>query len=216
MSSALTRQLPRFDTDVPTSSVSLAHATQRDFSTDQPVESIQDVAGLAATIPDEVDEVRVPADAETEEQVVPTLQDQAPHQPQFELATEALLAAISQVEANAQQQLTTQMREMAQQLFPILGQAFLADELAHHIVKLVPPTLSSATIIAAPDLAASLQARLESAEETHTDIKVVHGDEMAPMQVKLSWQSGGFDYNFDDMLAACIAQAESRQLISKG
>lgn len=215
MSSLLNRQLPRFDTADTKQSISLAGAISRDFLTEghgdvvTPIET-EEPEETAVEVPEQaIADVDTPALEEAPDPIAIAQAELSVKAAQLEKAAATFLDTTAKIEAEAQAYIKTEIQSLAAQLFPELGKAFLADELSKHIPKLVPPMISSVEVIASPDIAEQLKGKLVMSDGRGTDITLTASDSAAPMQVKLSWKSGGFDYNFDDLMAACVTHAPS-------
>lgn len=215
MSSLLNRQLPRFDTADTKQSISLASAISRDFLTEghgdvvTPIETEEPEETAVEVSQEAIVDVDVPAPEEAPDMIAIAQAELSAQASQLEKAAATFLDATAKIEAEAQTHIKTEIQNLAAQLFPAVGKAFLVDELSKHIPKLVPPMVSSVEVIASPDIAEQLKGRLVMPDGRDTDITLTASVSAAPMQVKLSWKSGGFDYNFDDLMAACLTHAPS-------
>jgi len=166
----------------------------------------------AAGVPEQIiGEVDMPAPEGAPDPIAIAQAELSARAVQLEQALVSVAETVAQIEIDAQTQIKNEIQIMAAQLFPVIGKAFLADELSKHIPKLVPSMVSSVEVIASPDMAEQLKGKLIMPDGQDAAIKVPASDPAAPMQVKLSWRSGGFDYNFDDLMAACTTHTYSDQ-----
>lgn len=219
MSSLLNRQLPRFDTADTKQSISLAGAISRDFLSEGHGDVVTPIATeepeeTAVEVPEQaIADVDTPALEEVPDPIAIAQAELSVQAAQLEKAAATFLDVTAKIEVEAQAHIKTEIQNLAAQLFPELGKAFLADELSKHIPKLVPPMISSVEVIASRDIAEQLKGRLVMPDGRDTDITLTASDSAAPMQVKLSWKSGGFDYNFDDLMAACVTHTPSDRIM---
>lgn len=216
MSSLLNKQLPRFDTGDIKRSISLAGAISRDFLKEghgdivTPIE-IEEPEKKVATPEQVLVDVDAPALEEAPDPIAIAQAELSARATQLEKALVSVADTVAQIEIDAQTHIKNEIQNMAAQLFPAIGKAFLADELSKHIPGLVPSLVSSVEVIASPDMAEQLKGKLIMPDGQDAAIKLTASDTAAPMQVKLSWKSGGFDYNFDDLMAACVTHIHADQ-----
>lgn len=221
MSSLLNNHLPRFDTGDAKPSISLAHAISRDFLAEghddviTPIEIEELETKAAPTLDSTALEIVAETDALAPEAAPDPIAiaqaELVTRASQLEKSLASFSDTVAQIEIDARAQINNEVQNIVAQLFPAIGKAFLADELSKHIPGLVPPMVSSVEVIASPDMAEQLKGKLVMPDGQDAEIKLTASDTAAHMQVKLSWKSGGFDYNFDDLMAACVAHTHADQ-----
>ena len=143
-------------------------------------------------------------------------QERAQHQSQFTRqinAVEATLASLAdkveRIEEDARQQTAASIVSMAEQLFPKLSRRFLAEEIALHLEKMIPPGEVRIDIRAEPHLAKQLYEVIERSNRLATICEVVPSEEPGGSRVDVSWSTGGLDFDFDGLLEACIGHLRS-------
>lgn len=117
--------------------------------------------------------------------------------------------AISRLEDEIRQQTTRSMVALAEELFPKLSQGFLSEEIARHLPGLLAPVVEEVEIRTAPGAADILSTAIEHQAGDTAKYSVREDGQLAPGQVRISWKSGGFDYDFEDLLSACMRRLKS-------
>ena len=184
MSDALFARLPRFDT----SGARLSHRSR-------------------------IDELE-------EEHAQRMKEDRLQHQSRFNSqlnAVEATLASLAEkvekVEADARRQTATSITAIAERLFPKLSRRFLAEEIALHLEKMIPPGEVRIDIRAEPHLAEQLYEVIQRSERLAEICEVTSDEEPGGSRVDVAWQNGGLDFDFDGLLEACIGHLRSGRAV---
>lgn len=119
--------------------------------------------------------------------------------------TLAELAKLSdQLRAETSQHMQDQLRIIAEKLFPELGRAFLAEEIARHLPDLVPASAPQVEIRAEPELAESLRLLVEESSQLADRCLVLEDEAPGPNRATISWSEGGADFDFSGLLDACL------------
>ena len=145
---------------------------------------------------------------------------QLPSQAQLDLtALEASLVALSAkletFERNAKTQSVENTRSIVAKLFPVLSQAFLAEEIGRHLPALVPASAAVVEIYAEESLLSELQAMVERHSSLVHRCTVLPASTPGRGKIDISWQTGGLTFDFDGLLQACLAQLNSTQTKTK-
>lgn len=126
--------------------------------------------------------------------------------------TLALLAGkVEQIEADAREQTAASVASIAERLFPKLARRFLAEEIALHLEKMIPPGQVCIDIKAEPHLAEQLYEVLQRSSHLAEICNVVPQESSGGSRVDVSWKSGGLDFDFDGLLEACIGHLRSER-----
>lgn len=123
----------------------------------------------------------------------------------------ALDTAIAEAARDAQAEAVVALRTMAETLFPALSDAFLAEEIVRHLRDWLPVSVAGVTITAPDALHPMLEAALARSPDLAARATLVSGRESGDTQVRVSWRTGGLDFDFDGLLAACLARLEPAQ-----
>ena len=128
-------------------------------------------------------------------------------------AVEATLASLAdrveKVEADARRQTAASVAAIAERLFPKLSRRFLAEEIALHLEKMIPPGEVRIDIKAEPHLAEQLYEVIQRSDRLAEICEVSSDETPGSSRVDVSWQTGGLDFDFDGLLEACIGHLRS-------
>lgn len=115
-----------------------------------------------------------------------------------------LPAAVATLEEDIRQQATEAITALAASLFPKLSEQFLSEEIARHLPGLLAPSVQEVEVLAAPGATELLSVAIGSQADNATRYSVREDEQLLPGQIRISWKSGGFDYDFEDLLSACM------------
>lgn len=180
MSESLFANLPRFDGG--------------DLSTDHIEPQI-----LPASEPEEVH-------AESADHVVEPV---AQIDPNVEVLLNRLAQEIDQANRKAVSQTAQWVSAIVERLFPELSKAFLAEEIARQIPKLLPATPNHVTLSAPSPLAEQLSEIVENSSRLAGCCTVEMSENSSPHSVDVTWETGGLSLEFDELLAACLERLQS-------
>ena len=125
----------------------------------------------------------------------------------------ALVATLSQtidrVEREAGQQVQATLQSMARELFPILGEKLLAEEIAATLKDVLPVSIAALELRVATPLAEPLREAMARSEALSARCSLVEHDTPGQPSVEVSWQTGGMTFDFDGLLAASLARLEA-------
>ncbi|MEQ8557484.1 MAG: hypothetical protein RIB03_04130 [Henriciella sp.] len=127
----------------------------------------------------------------------------------IEQTMNALAELSDQVRRDAIQRTEERLTAMAEQLFPQLGRAFLAEEIARNLPDLMPASAPSVEIRAEPELAADLQHIVEQSPQLAGICHVIEDENPGPNRATVSWGDGGMDFDFASLLEACTARLKT-------
>jgi hypothetical protein len=209
--SPLFSNLPRFD-DAPAHKVTLPFG-MAEFDAESGA-----AAPKPAPLPEPEPEVVAEAEVDEEQPVeampepapapaVPTGPDLA----MVEQTTAELQATIARIELEAAQQVTAAIEEMAHQLFPKLASRFLAGEIGLHLRDLVPVSVASVEIQAAPAMADALADMVDGMPELSQHCTILPREMGEETAVEVSWRTGGLSFDFAGLLASCLARLGPKQ-----
>ncbi|MEM5518865.1 hypothetical protein WNY37_18040 [Henriciella sp. AS95] len=126
-----------------------------------------------------------------------------------EATLNSLADKITAVEAEARRQTNETIVAMASRLFPELSKRFLADEIALHLEKFIPPSAVEVVITAEPDLAERLQAVVKKSERLASVCSLKSEPSPKGDRVDVSWKSGGLSFDFDSLLESCLEHIDT-------
>lgn len=194
MSNAVLARLPRFDADT-------GDAAER-------LRRVLETAGDA-----EAERQATPAEAEAPapEPDEPDSEPPAPPGPDpaaLDAAIVALGEAAERVEREGQAQVAASLAALAGELFPRLAEAFLAAEIARHMEGLVPVSVAAIEITAPAELAERLGDAIARSPALSERCTVASAADSGDTRVEVSWSTGGAIFDFDALLAACLARLE--------
>lgn len=192
MSSALLSNLPRFDLE------------------DQP-----HAAGRLKVLLGQTPDERPPAAPPVVEAAEPA---EAPADPGPTLAeAERLVADLSglmkRIERDSREQSMHVIQSLAARLFPELSRQFLAEEIGQHIGKLVPASVPSVEIRARQVMLDKLEPIVRRNSALSGRCTLVPATAAEDTRVEVSWKTGGVTFDFDGLLAACIAHLDPAQTL---
>lgn len=188
MSEAVFSHLPRFDGPADRHSVDWL----------RPLDAVS-AAPPKAPPPEEVSVPAVTAEAPPPSPSAP-VGDAA----QMRKAIADLSALMGRLELESRQQAVNTIQTMAGRLFPELSRQFMAEEIGRHLPGLVPAAVPGIEIHAPPDLAARLEEMVATQPALAGRCTVIAAEGRAGVNV--SWRTGGVTFDFDGLLAACLAQ----------
>lgn len=133
-----------------------------------------------------------------------------------EQTTAELQATITRIEREAAQQVTAAIEDMAHQLFPKLASRFLAGEIGLHLRDLVPVSVASVEIQAAPAMADALADMVDGMPELSHRCTILPREMGEETAVEVSWRAGGLSFDFAGLLASCLARLGPKQMETGG
>lgn len=157
---------------------------------------------------DDEPECEVPApdpEPEATAQALPEDPDNA----QLQAMLSALSEAMYRLEDEARTRTDRTIRSMAAQLFPVLSDLFLAEEIGRHLPEIVPSDVPVVEIRAEARLAEQLRCMLETSDPLSTKCTVAVDVDQTGGRVDIGWDQGGLALNFEALLDACLARLES-------
>jgi hypothetical protein len=196
MSSALLSNLPRFD--------------QGDHT--HPAEQLRRMLGqmqAAAARPAAEAEPQVMVSEEEEELTTPV--DTGPPLAEVERLIGQLSAALNQIESEARDQSVRVTQALASRLFPELSRRFLADELAGHLPKLIPASVPTLEIRAQQEMLDKLDPVMARETSLAGRVTLMPATSADDTRVVVSWKTGGVTFDFEGLLAACLAHLDPSQ-----
>lgn len=126
-----------------------------------------------------------------------------------EATLNSLADKITAVESDARRQTSETIVAMASRLFPELSKRFLADEIALHLQKLIPPSAVEVVITAEPELAERLQAVIQKSERLAGVCSLNPAPSPKGDRVDVSWKSGGLTFDFEGLLESCLKHIDT-------
>lgn len=123
---------------------------------------------------------------------------------QMQKTIAALSSLMGRLETESRQQAVTTIQTMAGRLFPELSRQFMAEEIGRHLPGLIPAAVPGIDIHAPPDLAAKLEEMVAAQPALAGRCTVIAAEGRTGVDV--SWRTGGVTFDFDGLLAACLAQ----------
>ena len=114
--------------------------------------------------------------------------------------------ALGRIETESRERSVAMLQSMAATLFPKLSELFLAEELARHLPEILPEDTPGIEIMAGQDVATRLSQVLEQRGGLAEAVTVKPVNDLAGAQVQISWKTGGLDFDFEELLSACMAQ----------
>ncbi|MEZ6013010.1 MAG: hypothetical protein R3C08_14210 [Hyphomonas sp.] len=192
MSSALLSSLPRFDLE------------------DQPPAAGRLKALLGQT-PDEKPQAAPLV-------VEPAAAVEVPANPGPTLAeAERLVADLSglmkRLERDSREQSMHVLQSLAARLFPELSRQFLAEEIGQHIGKLVPASVPAVEIRARQVMLDRLEPIVRRNTVLSGRCTLVPATAPEDTRVEVSWKTGGVTFDFEGLLAACLAHLDPAQTL---
>ena len=121
--------------------------------------------------------------------------------------------ALEQVRISMTQHMQAVLTDCVHSLFPLLARQFLAEEIAGHLPNLVPANMFGVEILASPDLAEKLQSCLGEEAYLPANAIIRSCDQQPELRVSVNWGEGGYDYQFEQLLARCQQRIASSQSI---
>jgi hypothetical protein len=124
----------------------------------------------------------------------------------LEDAISALQNAINDLRKQHAQQVGEAVSTLANALFPQLSRLFLAEEISRHLPRLIPVEGRPVAIHAAPLVARALEKAAARSGVQLEGISITASESHAAGQVDVSWQGGGFEFDFDALLGSSLAK----------
>ncbi len=122
-----------------------------------------------------------------------------------------LTAAIGEMRTASLRHTRESIMAIVDGLFPQLARLFLADEIARHLPALIPDAISAVEIRAAPALSRALQIASDRIAPLPPHVSILPDEGLLAGQVAVSWKTGGFDFDFDELLGKCLSQMNMSQ-----
>lgn len=119
--------------------------------------------------------------------------------------------ALEQAKSTMTQRMEMVLTECVQQLFPMLGREFLADEIVRHLPNLVPETMFGVEILASSKLAERLESYFAEDTKLPANAIIRPSDRQPEMRISVNWGEGGYDYQFEQLLTRCQQRLASSQ-----
>lgn len=116
-----------------------------------------------------------------------------------------IATAIEDLHQTVRKDATAAMSQIASALFPKLSELFLAEEIARHLPALIPDTIKGVEISAAPEMAADLKQAAERVDGLTSHLNFIPAGHFERGRIEVSWRTGGFDFDFDSLLASCMS-----------
>ncbi len=188
MSNALLSSLPRFDKD-----------------NQHPAEQLRRMLGqmkAAAARP----AVAAPVEETVEEDISPPEVNLAPSLAEVEDLIGQLSSALMRIESESRSQAMQVTQSLAARLFP-------AEEIGQHLTRLVPASAPAVEIRARPHMLEKLEpiiARHSGMAGRYTLVPASISDDP---RVQVSWKTGGVTFDFEGLLAACLAHLDPAQTL---
>jgi len=192
MSNALLSNLPRFDRDDQT------HPAEQ---LKRMLGQMQAAAARPAAAPPQQDV------SEAEEELTPP-EDLGPSFAEVESLVAQLSSALTRIEGEARDQSMQVTQALAARLFPELSRQFLADEIARHLPNLVPASVPSLEIRARQAMLDKLEPIIASESSLAGRCKLAPATSQDETRVLVSWKTGGVTFDFEGLLAACLAHLD--------
>jgi hypothetical protein len=130
---------------------------------------------------------------------------------EVQLILDSLAGKVEKIEADARRQTAASIAAIAERLLPKLARRFLAEEIALHLEKMIPPGEVCIDIKAEPHLAEQLYETIQRSAQLADICNVIPQEDACGSRVDVSWKSGGLDFDFDGLLEACIGHLRSER-----
>lgn len=124
-----------------------------------------------------------------------------------------LSALIDRLERDSREQAMHVTQALATRLFPELSRRFLAEEIGAHIVKLVPASVPDLEIRARPAMLAKLEPVIARTPSLAARCSMAAAESAEDTSVRVSWKTGGVTFDFEALLAACLAHLDPAQTL---
>lgn len=115
--------------------------------------------------------------------------------------------AITSIQNDIDGQVARATHALAARLFPKLGDAFLADEVAAQLPDLIPTPVARIEIQADESIVYKLN-ELLAATELSERCEIVVDPSPSDTRIRVSWGTGGVVFDFDGLLQACLAKLQ--------
>ena len=201
MSSALLANLPRFDQE------------------DRP-RSVGSFGLLLGKVPEEAPAVDFAMDlpepdsvAELPEIEEAPIEDAGPSPDEIQMLMEQLSGVMDGLERQTQERATQVIQALAARLFPELSRRFLANEISHHLARLVPSSAPQVEINARPALLEQLQPIIAQNPALSGRCTFSPVESPEETRVQTSWKTGGVTFDFESLLEACLAHLDPAQTL---
>lgn len=188
MNSALWSNLPRFDLD-----------GQKTMSPPQLQMLLGKLPGDEfAVVPDE------PLADEPPVEETPVKAEPTPESNELEVLLGTLPEALNQIAEDAQSQCVHLVRTISVQLFPVLAESFLAEEICQHLPALIPDFEPLIEVRAASGLAEQIAEIIGRNKALADRCRLMPCESPEQAAIDISWKTGGVNFNFEALLGACL------------
>ena len=130
-------------------------------------------------------------------------------------AVSALADAVGRLQAEARAHTADAIRSVSADLFPKLAQAFLTEEIARQLPDLLPRSLRSVEIHAAPEFCLKLESAARQGSTGAVRLDFVSDRQLAPGQVTINWKSGGLEFDAGRLLQASLSDSRPSHAFQK-
>ena len=193
MSSALLSNLPRFDRDDQT----------------HPAEQLKRMLGqMQAAAARPTATTSQPETPPEEEEEASSPMDAGPKLAEVESLIAQLSSTLVRIEGEARDHSVQVTQALAARLFPELSRQFLADEIARHLPDLVPASVPTLEIRAQQEMLDKLDPIIARESSLAGRCKLVPAETAGEPRVLVSWKTGGVTFDFEGLLAACLAHLD--------
>ncbi len=192
MSSALLSNLPRFDQDDQT----------------HPAEQLKRMLGQMQATAARPAATTSPEKPLAEEEEPSPPEDLGPPLAEVESLITQLSSTLVRIESEARDHSVQVTQALAARLFPELSRQFLADEIARHLPGLVPASVPTLEIRAQQEMLDKLDPIIARESSLAGRCKLVPAETADEPRVLVSWKTGGVTFDFEGLLAACLAHLD--------
>lgn len=199
MAKPVFQDLPRFDT--PPEPGRLAELLRATASGEPTIYPNGDPVDDAI---DGVDQIDSPLD---DQEGAEAVTDSLLLEEEFKVLIDQLNGAIAGVQSDVESQVAQATHALAARLFPKLGEAFLADEVAAQLPGLIPTPVARIEIQADESVVYKLNELLAETELSER-CEIVVDPSPSDTRIRVSWGSGGVVFDFDGLLQACLAKLQ--------
>ncbi len=191
MSSVLLSNLPRFDRDDQT----------------HPAEQLKRMLGQMQAAAARPSAATPQAETPPAEEASSS-EDIGPRLAEVESLIAQLSSTLVRIEDEARDQSVQVTQALAARLFPELSRQFLADEIARHLPDLVPASVPALEICAQQEMLDKLDPIIARESSLAGRCKLVPAEAAGDPRVLVSWKTGGVTFDFEGLLAACLAHLD--------
>lgn len=154
-----------------------------------------------------------PAEDVSEEVVEAPPVDLGPSLEEVERLISDLSGLMTRLERDSREQSMHVIQALAARLFPELSRRFLADEIGEHLAGLVPASVPAVEIKARPPMLEKLEPIIARSPSLSGRCSLVPTETAEDAQVRVSWKTGGVTFDFEALLAACLAHLDPAQTL---